>query len=140
MSRYLTIRFDVTTLTQQQVNTLRFMATTQAEAHGAQYKDDSYPDVKVAEVCHFCAQVIEDGECGGEGEGNCTELLCVSSFNPTKHPDAETYVVAYCKENRIEDALVPYRNDGLTYYQQLAYLVREYHDLPHPKKFSRRLP
>jgi hypothetical protein len=146
MPRYMTFRFDVSALTARQREILAGSVIAQSEESDFDYettqewKDANYPSVKAAEVCNYCGQVIENGECGGEGEGNCTELLCVSTFDPTKHPDAETYVLAYCTEIRIENALVPFRDDGLTYYQQLAYLVREYHDLPHPSKIARRLP
>jgi hypothetical protein len=140
MPRYMTFRFDVTALTERQREILAGSVIAQSEASDFDYatnqewKDENYHNVKAAEVCHFCGQVIEDGECGGEGEGICTELACVSDFDPTKHPDAETYVLAHCMENGIENSLVPYRNDGLTYHQQLAYMVREYNDLPQPKR------
>ena len=140
MPRYMTFRFDVTALTERQREILAGSVIAQSEASDFDYEtnqereDENYPNVKAAEVCHFCGQVIEDGQCGGDGEGICNELACVSDFDPTKHPDAETYVLAYCMENGIENSLVPYRDDGLTYYQQLAYMVREYNGLPQPKK------
>jgi hypothetical protein len=124
MPRYLILRFDVTGLTEAQIDTLRAK------------RDTEY----CAEVCRFCGAVIEDGQCGGEGEGICTELMCVSGYRPQGGQIVEAYVIQFCQEKDIKDTLVPYRNDGLTYYQQLAYLVREYHDLPHPTKMSRRLP
>ena len=145
MARYMTFRFDVTTLTERQREILAGSVIAQSEASDFNYEmnqewaDENYPDVKVAEVCHFCGQVIEDGECGGEGEGICTELACVSDFalpgklSPTYSDDVEAYVRDYCAEHGIEDAPVPYRSDGLTYHQQLAYMVREYHDLPQLK-------
>ena len=152
MPRYMTFRFDVTALTARQREILAGSVIAQSEQSDFNYEthqewaDENYPSVKVAEVCHFCGQEIEDGQCGGEGEGICTELGCVSDFalpgklSPTYSDDVEAYVRDYCAEHGIENAPVPYRSDGLTYHQQLAYLVREYHSLPHPEKFSRRLP
>lgn len=145
MARYMTFRFDVTSLTERQREVLAGSVIAQSEASDFDYAtnqewaDENYPSIKVAEVCHFCGQVVEDGECGGEGEGICTELACVSDFalpgklSPTYSDDVEAYVRDYCAEHGIEDSLVPYRADGLTYYQQLAYMVREHHDLPQLK-------
>jgi hypothetical protein len=146
MARYMTFRFDVTALTERQREILAGSVIAQSEAsdfdyetNQQQWEDANYPTVSVREVCHFCGQVVENGECGGEGEGICTELACVSDFalpgklSPTYSDDVEAYVRDYCAEHGIEDSLVPYRADGLTYYQQLAYMVREHHDLPQLK-------
>ena len=146
MARYMTFRFDVTALTERQREILAGSVIAQSEASDFNYEtnqewaDENYPDVKVAEVCRFCGQVTEEGECGGEGEGICTELVCVSGFNPTlavgegnDSVSVSEYVRGFCREHGIEDSLVPYRADGLTYYQQLAYMVREHHDLSQPK-------
>ena len=159
MSRYMTFRFDVTALTARQREILAGSVLAQSEASDFNYetnqewKDENYPDVKAAEVCHFCGQVIENGECGGEGEGICIELACVTDFarpgelSPEYNDAVEAYVRDYCAEHGIENALVPFRSDSLTYHQQLAYLVREYHGLPQlntkskeQSKFCRRLP
>lgn len=136
MARYMTFRFDVTALTERQREILAGSVTAQSEASDFNYEtnqeweDENYPSVAVQEVCHFCGQVVEEGACGGEGEGICTELACVSAFPGTYGDDVEAHVRGYCAEHGIEDALVPYRADGLTYYRQLAYMVREYHNLP----------
>ena len=138
MTRYMTFRFDVSKLTERQREILAGSVIAQSEASDFDYEtnqewaDENYPDVKVAEVCHFCGQVVESGECGGEGKGICTELACVTDFAPGKlsFDDVEAYVRDYCAEHGIEDSLVPYRADGLTYYQQLACMVRKHHDLP----------
>ena len=121
MPRYLNFRFDITALTPAQVHALRVAATLE-------------PAIPVAEVCHFCNQVVEHGQCGGAGEGTCTELACASGFDPAKYPDVETYVIAYCKQYEIEDTLLPYNAKTLTLYQQLAHHVREYNNLPQPKR------
>lgn len=127
MARFLTFRFDVTALTERQRQILSGQVIAQSEASdfdpdlGQEWDDENYPSVKVAEVCHFCGQVVENGECGGEGEGTCTELSCVTDFalpgklSPMYSDDVEAYVRAYCAEYGIEDSLVPYRADGLTY-------------------------
>lgn len=121
MPRYLSFRFDVSALTPEQVHAIRVAATLE-------------PAIPVAEVCNFCHQVVEHGQCGGDGDGICTELACATEFDPGKYPDVETYVIAYCKQYGIEDKFMPYHADKLTYYQQLAHHVREYNNLPHPKR------
>ena len=90
MTRYMTFRFDVSKLTERQREILAGSVIAQAEASDFSYEtnqewsDENYPDVKVVEICHFCGQVVESGECGGEGEGICTELACVTDFAPGK--------------------------------------------------------
>jgi hypothetical protein len=144
MPRYMTFRFDVTELTERQCEVLAGSVIAQSEASDFDYEtnqeweDENYPNVSVAQICPFCGQVIDDGGCGGADEGSCTELACVTGF--ALPGDVETYVRDYCATRGIEDVPVPFRADGLTYHQQLAYLVSEYHGLPHPTKFSRRLP
>ena len=168
MAQYMTFRFDVTALTKRQREALassviqhqgrlRDLVLLACRPHAQigdynheaaqKWADEHYPDVPVCEVCHFCGQVVENGECGGEGEGRCIESMCVTDFSElgrcyladsnddaASTDDVEVYVRDYCAEYGIVDSLVPYRADGLTYYQQLAYMVREYHNLPHPKR------
>lgn len=141
MSRYLVFQFDVTKLTQEQQDVLVGYVLAQSESC------DSYDDVAVRQLCPWChaeLYVTLDGgtECGGDGEGSCVERGCVEEYNPDGGTldEVEDYVRWYCQKHGVENSLVPYRNDGLTYFDQLAYLVREYHDLPQPKKTSRRLP
>lgn len=131
MPKYLTIRFDVTELSDDQIERLKYDAFVQGKSN-RNYCDDSKavrPSVDVDEVCPFCSQIREHGQCGGEGEGVCIEFLCVESYNPSTRQDVTAHVAAFCEEYSVEDSIVPYRNDGLTYHQQLAYMVANYHDI-----------
>lgn len=104
MPRYLTIRFDVTGLTPKQVDGLRHYVMVQAESNRKQCDDEEYvyPDVPVTEICHFCSQPLVEGQCGGEGEGICTERQCVEDFahlgmlSPTYGDDVAAYVRDWC--------------------------------------------
>lgn len=151
MPQYAIYRFDVTTLTQEQRNMLDMMVTVQAEESDQPLDHteglDNYSDVTVERLCPWCHAVLDftedpHGECGGEGEGACTESAIITSYNPDGGTldEVEDYVRWACKERGVENKLVPWRNDGLTYFEQLAYLVSEYHGLEQPKKVSRRLP
>lgn len=143
MPQFKVYRFDVTALTERQREILADVVIAQSEASDFNYErdqeweDENYPNVRVAEICNYCHQEIDNGECGGEGEGSCTEAFIVAGYTGG---DVEAYVRNCCSERDIENAPVPYRNDGMTYFDQLAYFVREYHDLPTPPKFPRRLP
>lgn len=143
MPQYQIYRFDVTTLSQEQRNMLDLMVTVQAEESDQDltYSTglDNYTDVPVARVCPWCHADLVDGECGGEGEGTCTESDVVVSYLPS-FGTPEEFVKIYAEQEGLTNALVPYRRDGLTYFDQLAYLIREYHGLEQPRKASRRLP
>lgn len=132
MPHYLTLRFDITGLSSMQIERLKQDAMAQAKSNRKQCKEAAaiHPNVAVDEVCHFCGQVLENDECGGEGEGGCSESLCAALYKPVNKQALDVYVREFCDLHGIENTLVPYRNDGLTYYQQLAYFVTDYHDLP----------
>lgn len=128
MPSYMVFRFDVSDLSQDQRDLLA--------RHAAALRSD----IAIVELCPYCHARRENGECSGEDEGPCVEWLCIDAFDPSGGNDPEEHVIDFCVNEGVENAPVPYRNDDLTYYQQLAYLVRERHGLPHPQKIARRLP
>lgn len=80
MPRYLVIRYDVTELSNEQIDALAMESIVQGE------ESEHHPDVAAVAVCRFCGDPEDDGgvevkdHCSGGGGRACDKRQAVEDF------------------------------------------------------------